>query len=75
MKAVGSSTDAIHSGLSTSPRAAQRRSKNTDEYVSTASSRGTEASGGYQSYPPSTSSAPCPDCTTLTCRDTSWLSR
>ena len=31
--------------------------------------------GGYQWYPAKTSSAPWPDCTTLTCLATSWLRR
>ena len=36
---------------------------------------GAAASGGYQEYPAKISSAPWPDCTTLTWRETSWLRR
>src|SRR5215217_3640222 len=51
MNSVGASEESSQSGSSKDAIAGQRRSKNAVEYSSTASSRGTPASGGYQLYP------------------------
>src|SRR3954452_1257249 len=48
MNSVGASDDSSQSGSSSAAMSGQRRSKNTFEYSSTASDRGTDASGGYQ---------------------------
>ena len=49
MNWVGASWSTSQSGSSSELIAGQRRSKNTSAYASTAWSRGTAASGGYQS--------------------------